>query len=222
MATTNAGNSNEGKAKYNRSVEGEKKEKRIFTTDNRKNDRQNDRQKSDFRRSNGVDSRNNGESKGNGEYKPRGNGEYKPRTNGEYKPRGNGEFKPRANGEYKPRTNGEYKPRTNGGYEKSNNGGYSNSFNNKGFDKDKDEDASPVRKPRPKVDSKPKEPQMDKLEIMSRLEKEKKAMKKKHTESRNESKPARHVAKPKRSGNIDWTREYENDSYDDDDLDMYL
>ena len=79
-----------------------------------------------------------------------------------------------------------------------------------------------MRRQRPKTESKSKEPQIDKLDIMNRLEKEKKAMKKKHTESRNESKPSRHVAKPKRSGNIDWTREYENDSYDDDDLDMYL
>lgn len=211
MATTNAGNSNEGKAKYNKAVEGEKKEKRIFTTDNRKNDRS----RSDFKRSNNGDSKNNGESRNNGEFKPRGNGEFRPRGNGEFKPRANGEFKPRGNGEFKPRTNG-------GNFERSNNGGYSNSFNNKGFDKDKDEDSTPVRKPRPKVESKSKEPQIDKLEIMSRLEKEKKAMKKKHTESRNDSKPARHVAKPKRSGNIDWTREYENDSYDDDDLDMYL
>lgn len=215
MAITNAGNSNEGKEKYSRGVEGEKKEKRIFTTDNRRNDRS----RNEYRNSNsnGTDSR------GNGEYKSRGNGEYKPRTNGEYKPRTNGEYKPRSNGEYKPRTSGEYKPRTNSGsYERSNNGGYSNSFNTKGFDKDKDEDNVAVRRQKPKTDSKPKEPQIDKLDIINRLEKEKKAMKKKNTESRNESKPARHVAKPKRSGNIDWTREYENDSYDDDDLDMYL
>lgn len=186
MATTNAGNSNgnDSRPKYNRSVEGERKEKRIFTTDNRKTDR------------------------------PKG--DFKPRRDGEFKPRKDGDFKPRS-------SNGEFKPRSNGGsFERKGNGGYSNSFNNRGFDKDKDEDAPVARRPKPKTDSKPKEPQMDKLDIMNRLEKEKKAMKKKHTESRNESRPARHVAKPKRSGNIDWTREYENDSYDDDDLDMYL
>ena len=75
---------------------------------------------------------------------------------------------------------------------------------------------------KPKTDSKPREQQPDKFEIISRIEKEKKAMKKKHTELRNDQKPAKHTARPKRSGNIDWTREYENDSYDDDDLDMYL
>jgi len=197
VATTSAGNSNgnDSRPKYNRSVEGEKTEKRIYTTDNRKNERP------------------------KGEFKPRSN-------NGEFKPRNNGEFKPRSNnGEFKPRNNnGEFKPRNNnsGNFERKNNGGYSNTFNNRGFDKDKDEDTPVVRRPKPKADNKPKEPQMDKLDIMNRLEKEKKAMKKKHTESRNDSKPARHVAKPKRSGNIDWTREYENDSYDDDDLDMYL
>ena len=214
MVTTNAGNSNanEGRPGYNKGVEGEKKEKRIYTTDNRKNDKP----RSDFRRPA------NGE--GRGEYKPRpnngeGRGEYKSRpNNGE----GRGEYRPRPNngegrGEYKPRTTGNA-----GGYErKSNNGGYSNSFNNKGFDKDKDEE-TPIRRSKPRTESKPKEQTSDKIEIINRIEKEKKAMKKKHNDSKGDSKPNRHIAKPKRSGNIDWTREYENDSYDDDDLDMYL
>lgn len=205
MATTNAGNSNsnDGRPKYNKSVEGEKKEKRIYTTDNRRTDKP----RSDFRRPSNGEGRSYTEGRGNGE----GRGEYRPRTNnGE----GRGEYKPRANGEYKPRNN-------NGGFErKSNNGGYSNNFN-KVYDKDKDEE-TPVRRAKPRTDSKPKEQPSDKIEIMNRLEKEKKAMKKKHTESRNDQRPAKHTARPKRSGNIDWTREYENDSYDDDDLDMYL
>ena len=194
MVTTNAGNSNsnENRPRNNRSVEGEKKEKRIYTTDNRGTDKS----RSNFKR--------DGQSRGNGEYKPRSN---------------NGEFKPRSNnGEFKPRNN------NNGGYssQKSyNNGGYSNSGFGKGFDKDKDEE-TPVRRSKPKTDTKPKEQQPDKFEIINRLEKEKKAMKKKHTESRGDQRPAKHTARPKRSGNIDWTREYENDSYDDDDLDMYL
>ena len=192
MVTTNAGNSNsnENKPRNNRGVEGEKKEKRIYTTDNRGTDKA----RSNFKR--------DGQSRGNGEFKARSNnGEYKPRTN-----------------------NGEFKPRSNGGYssQKSyNNGGYSNNGFNKGFDKDKDEE-TPVRRSKPRTDSKPKEQQPDKFEIINRIEKEKKAMKKKHTESRGDQRPAKHTARPKRSGNIDWTREYENDSYDDDDLDMYL
>ena len=194
MVTTNAGNgnSNENRPKSTRSVEGEKKEKRIYTTDNRGNDRP----RSNFKR--------DGQSRGNGEFKPRNNnGEYKPRTN---------------NGEYKPKSN------NGGGYSSQrsyNNGGYSNSGFGKGFDKDKDEE-TPVRRSKPKTDNKPREQQPDKFEIINRIEKEKKAMKKKHTESRNDQRPAKHTARPKRSGNIDWTREYENDSYDDDDLDMYL
>lgn len=202
MVTTNAGNSNgnDGRPKYNKGVEGEKKEKRIYTTDNRKNDKP----RSDYKRPS------NGEGRNYGEGRNDNRGEYKSRNNGE------------GRGEYKPRPNGEYKPRNNGGYEKkSNNGGYSNSFNNKAYDKDKDEE-TPVRRSKPRTESKPKEQPSDKIEIMNRLEKEKKAIKKKHTESRGDSKPNRHMAKPKRSGNIDWTREYENDSYDDDDLDMYL
>lgn len=197
MVTTNAGNgnSNENRPRNTKGVEGEKREKRIYTTDNRGNDRP----RGNFKRDG------QGQGKGNGEYKPRNNnGEYKPRTN---------------NGEYKPRSN------NGGGYSSQrsyNNGGYSNNgFGGKGFDKDKDEE-TPVRRSKPKTDSKPREQQPDKFEIISRIEKEKKAMKKKHTESRNDQKPAKHTARPKRSGNIDWTREYENDSYDDDDLDMYL
>ena len=195
MVTTNAGNgnSNENRPRNTKGVEGEKREKRIYTTDNRGTDRP----RNNFKR--------DGQSRGNGEFKPRNNnGEYKPRTN---------------NGEYKPKSN------NGGGYSSQrsyNNGGYSNSgFGGKGFDKDKDEE-TPVRRSKPKTDNKPREQQPDKFEIINRIEKEKKAMKKKHTESRTDQRPAKHTARPKRSGNIDWTREYENDSYDDDDLDMYL
>ena len=67
----------------------------------------------------------------------------------------------------------------------------------------------------------PKEQQTEKIEIKNRLEKEKKAMKKKQDVSRKDNKAVKHQAKPKRSGNIDWTRAYENDSYDDDEFDMY-
>ena len=141
----------------------------------------------------------------NGEYKPRGNGDYKPKTGGEYKPRVNGDYKPRPNGDFRQKSNGT--------------GQYRGGFG-KGFDKD--EDDTPVRKSRPRTESKPKEQPSDKMEIKSRLEKEKKAMKKKQSDNRDQKKPAKHQVKPKRSGNIDWTREYENDSYDDDDLDMYL
>ena len=59
------------------------------------------------------------------------------------------------------------------------------------------------------------------MEIMQRLEREKKAVKKKQNASQRDGKSMKHQMKPKRSRNIDWTREYENDSYDDDDLDMY-
>ena len=81
---------------------------------------------------------------------------------------------------------GKVKTRTNnnGGYSSQrsyNNGGYGNSgFGGKGFDKDKDEE-TPVRRSKPKTDNKPREQQPDKFEIINRIEKEKKAMKKKHT-----------------------------------------
>lgn len=99
--------------------------------------------------------------------------------------------------------------------------GYNRSFDrNAGFGKDKDEEDKPVRRPKQTKTDKPKEQQPDKIEIINRLEKEKKAMKKKREEKKE--KPVKHQVRPKRSGNVDWTREYENDSYDDDDLDMYF
>ena len=88
-------------------------------------------------------------------------------------------------------------------------------------DKDSDEDSRPQRRQQQSKDTKVKEQQPDKIEIKNRIEKEKKAMQKKQAERRN-AKPARQQARPKRTNNIDWTREYENGSYDDDDLDMYL
>ncbi len=90
----------------------------------------------------------------------------------------------------------------------------------KGFDKDKDEEEKVIRR-KPVQKDKPKEQQSDKMEIMQRLEREKKAVKKKQNASQRDGKSMKHQMKPKRSRNIDWTREYENDSYDDDDLDMY-
>ena len=45
--------------------------------------------------------------------------------------------------------------------------------------------------------------------------------KEKEDETRKNTKP-KTAAKPKRMNNIDWTREYENDSYDNDEMDAYL
>lgn len=99
---------------------------------------------------------------------------------------------------------------------KYNDRNYANSY-----DKDEDENVRPQRKQTASKEGKPKEQQPDKIEIMNRIEKEKKAMQKKQAERKN-SKPARMQNRPKRTNNIDWTREYENGSYDDDDLDIYL
>ena len=87
----------------------------------------------------------------------------------------------------------------------------------------KDDEDTPKREFRSKStkDSKPKEPKQEKMDIKNRFEKEKKVMQKKQEHKKT---PAKHKvqARPKRSNNIDWTREYENDSYDDDSLDSYL
>ena len=107
-----------------------------------------------------------------------------------------------------------------GDFNRSKNGYNRNFDRNAGFGKDKDEEDKPVRRPKQTKTDKPKEQQPDKIDIINRLEKEKKAMKKKREEKKE--KPVKHQVRPKRSGNVDWTREYENDSYDDDDLDMYF
>ncbi len=66
-----------------------------------------------------------------------------------------------------------------------------------------------------------KEQQPDKMDIVKRLEKERKAMQKKsnnQNSSKNKASAGRIQRPVKRSNNIDWTREYENDSYDDDNI----
>lgn len=141
----------------------------------------------------------------------------------DFKGKGSYDRSGRENSEGKDNRNtsrGEYKPRQD--YKSRNSFG-----GNKGYDrgatyaKDKDEDDAPVRRPKQTKSDKPKEQQTDKFEIQSRLEKEKKAMKKKNNDAKKELKTPKHQVKPKRSGNVDWTREYENGSYDDDELDMY-
>ena len=130
-----------------------------------------------------------------------------------------------------------------GGFRKSYNKPYSKQSNGekpyqKRFDKDKDEtdykgngyrgrengrngeQRSGKLQPS-RESSKMKEQQPDKMDIVKRLEKEKKAMQKKSSNQnslKNKANAGRMQRPVKRSNNIDWTREYENDSYDDDDM----
>lgn len=128
--------------------------------------------------------------------------------------------KPRGERRTDDRAKGEFK--RGGNYRNDNGGSYRDNFS-KGFDKDKDDLNVNNRRFKPvQKENKPKEAQSEKQDIKNRLEKEKKAIKKKQSEGRRDVRTAKHQVKPKRTGNIDWTREYENDSYDDDDLDMYL
>ncbi len=90
------------------------------------------------------------------------------------------------------------------------------------YDKDSDDDSKPQRRQAPSKDNKVKEQQPDKIEIINRIEKEKKAIQKKQAERKNNKPVKQQQSKPKRTNNIDWTKEYENGSYDDDDLDIYL
>lgn len=100
------------------------------------------------------------------------------------------------------------------------------------FDKDKDEDTykrgnnragehRSVKSQAAKDVAKIKEQQPDKMDIVKRLEKEKKAMQKKNNNQnsgKNKANAGRVQRPVKRSNNIDWTKQYENDSYDDDEM----
>lgn len=89
------------------------------------------------------------------------------------------------------------------------------------YDKDSDYEKKEFRK-KPQASNrdkdKPKEQQPDKMEVVKRLEKEKKAMQKKNQGSKKKNQQARPQIRVKRTNNIDWTKEYENDSFDDDDM----
>ena len=98
------------------------------------------------------------------------------------------------------------------------------SSSNRGYNpyaKDNDDEVKRSTRPKSSQKDSSKEQHTDKTMVMNRIEREKKAMMKK-SESNRKAKPVKQQVRPKRSNNIDWTREYENGSYDDDDLDMYL
>ncbi len=168
---------------------------------------------------------NSGENRSNGRNNSnnaRGKNSYHQKREGS-KP-GNYTQKGRFNGETGRRKNegGSEQNKTSRPPRRNNNGG-ARDYNP--YDKDRADEIS-RRDSRPKgtqtKDSKAKEQQPDKIEIKNRLEKEKKAMQKKQAERKNANKTNRQQSKPKRMGNIDWTKAYENDSYDDDDFDIYL
>lgn len=185
-----------------------------------------------------------GRERSNSEYRPNrsynNSGEGRPsrpyNNNGEGRPsrpyNNSGEGRPSRpynnNGESRPsrpyNNNGEGRPSRPYGNDgnKSYKGSYNNNYGM--MAKDKDMDEQPRRsKPRVATDKegKVKEQQPDKIDIINRLEKEKKAMQKKETLKKKDSKASKVLPKVKRSNNIDWTKEYENDSFDDDDMDFY-
>lgn len=156
----------------------------------------------------------------------RSNNGYKgKRTEGGYK----GQQKRNANGGAKESTGykkgqkfysnkdkGEAKPYFNKRSQNTN-GGY-NPY------KDTDDDYGKkheVKRKAPTSKDKIKDIQPDKADIAKRFEKEKKVMQKKKQDSKKNHQTQRPQMKAKRTNNIDWTREYENDSYDDDDMSYY-
>lgn len=167
---------------------------------------------------------------GRQEYKPRGyNKDFKSGTGADKKDYKNNNGEKR---EYRGQNNTERKDfKKRDGSERPN---YNNRYN-------KDDDYSQSRNSRSgnnhgkdfksrsndskggmgsQKDTKVREQQPDKLDIVKRLEKEKKVMQKKTEANNKKAKAAnaRPQVKVKRTNNIDWTKEYENDSFEDDDM----
>ncbi|SFA77280.1 hypothetical protein SAMN05216249_10280 [Acetitomaculum ruminis DSM 5522] len=148
-------------------------------------------------------------------------GDFKNQNNGDAGFRKNNFRKKGDNDDYKGRSS-SYRGRDNGDYKKD------GDFNNRGFRKDEgrgnnkennySRNNSKTNENKREID-KFKEQQPDKMEIINRLQKEKKAIQKKNQDNKRKSKSAssRPTPRKKRINNIDWTKEYENDSYDDDD-----
>lgn len=140
-------------------------------------------------------------------FSPRQNGNKSGANGG-----GNGYRKP--NKPYQAKDGNHSKP----AYKKNSQGGY-------GKDKDEDDyDRNKKHEPKKRLSvskEKSKDIQPDKADIAMRFEKEKKIMQKKKQDNKKNNQSQRHQVKVKRSNNIDWTREYENDSYDDDDMSYY-
>lgn len=176
-----------------------------------------------------------------------GENQFKPREN--YERPGNNSYRARENNfrtgdyNYKPRESGShtgdngFKPRNNGFRSGDNNNGLkeynsnqssapyqrSREFSKNNFrDKDDEEENKSVRSHKA-AESKPKnqpEQQLDKLETIKRLEREKKAVQKKLREEETE-KQKRPVVKQKRSSKSDWTKDYVYGLIDEDDYIEY-
>lgn len=183
----------------------------------------------DYRRGNSEGTRDarRGSGEGGRDYRPRsgeGGRDYRQRNSEgsrDYRQRnseGSREYRPNQRGgegnrEYRPRNtegNRDYKPRDN----------QRSAYGRGGFGgmKDKDADYENEKRKFAPRESKPKEKQPEKAVLTNRFEKEKKAVQKK-SEANRKGKPgsSKPQVRVKRTNNIDWTREYENDSYDDDD-----
>lgn len=163
---------------------------------------------------NSFRSRENSLRTGENNYKP-GENKYKPKESGSrpgdnsYLPRSNS-FKPSENNYGQKEYNQKLSPAP---YQRG------REFPKNNFrDKDDEDDNKKVRSHKA-TDSKPKnqlEQQLDKLETIKRLEREKKAVQKKLREEETE-KQKRPAVKQKRSSKSDWTKDYVYGLIDEDD-----
>lgn len=183
---------------------------------------------SEERADRGYKTRDNSEKR---EYRPRNNDGrgYKSDDNSGYRKKeyksSDGRFEKSYDNGFKDRDRKNYRyNKDNDSNQRDNHGGeYKKNYNNanKNYGKDFSKGAGQSdRSSQTGKDTKIKEQQPDKMDIVKRLEKEKKAIQKKNEQNSYKSaksQKSRPQVRVKRTNNIDWTREYENDSYDDDD-----
>ena len=152
----------------------------------------------------------------NSERKNAGERSYQKRNNGTGERGGNGKSYSKP---YNKQRNGEKPYQKRFDKDKDENDYKGNGY--RGKDNGKNGDHRNSKSQVSRESSKIKEQQPDKMDVVKRLEKEKKAMQKKNNNQnslKNKAKVGRVQRPVKRSNNIDWTREYENDSYDDDSM----
>jgi hypothetical protein len=152
-------------------------------------------------------------------YQKREEGSYQRREGSSYQGRSDKPYQKREGNSYQGKSDRSYQNR--GSYGGDSRGGYK-PRDNRGFNReDPDGEYEPVvyakKKPAAAKD-KPKDANPEKAVVINRLEKEKKVMKKKtDTNKKGKNASTKPQVRVKRANNIDWTKEYENDSYDDDD-----
>ena len=157
------------------------------------------------------------QSRGDRPYQNRSDRSYQNKEDRPYQSRGDKPYSNRGERSYQNKSDKPYQGRS----KSQGGGGYRGTKPYNSFSKDdSDDEYAPIVHPKKKPagsKEKNKDTNPDKAGVINRLEKEKKVMKKKTETRKGKNASTKPQVRIKRTNNIDWTREYENDSYDDDD-----